>query len=430
MSELRSLIDHIERRSAVVAVVGMGYVGVPLAVRALEVGYTVIAIEADRERAAALSEGRSYIEDVDDSVLKEAVKAGRLRITGDHSAVAEADVVSICVPTPLVAGVPDLSFVTAAAEGVAPNLKVGALVALESTTYPGTTEEVVAPILAGNARTVGKDLFVVFSPERIDPGNVSYPVADIPKVLGGVTEACADAGEAFYSTIVTKVVRVRSPREAEMAKLLENTYRQVNIALANEFAMVAHELDIDIWEVIDAASTKPFGFQAFRPGIGIGGHCIAVDPVYLTWRIRELGRAPFRLVELAREVDDAMPRYVARRIVEALGRPADGARVLALGVTYKPDVADVRESRAPQVLTELAQAGVEVSFHDPFVTDIQLGTDSLSRTSLDLIDEVDLVAILTHHSSYDWNDVVGRAARVFDARGVTQGLDDPKIVRL
>jgi len=427
---LARLVERIEDRSAKVAIVGLGYVGLPLALRAVEVGFEVIGIETSEERRGAIEEGRAYIEDVDETALRSALDDGRLTVGAEYDEVKNADVVLICVPTPLLTGVPDLSFVLSALDTLVPHLSEGTLISLESTTYPGTTEEVVRPRIEESGLRVGEEVFLVFSPERIDPGNERYRVADIPKVVGGVTETCGTAGEAFYSALVSKVVRVRSPREAELAKLLENTYRQVNIALANEFAMVAHELDIDIWEVIDAAATKPFGFQPFRPGIGIGGHCIAVDPVYLTWRIRELGRSPFRLVELAREVDDAMPRYVARRIIESLGRDPKGARVLALGVTYKPDVADVRESRAPQVLAQLQREGVEIAYHDPYCATLSVDGRTIERADLAEVPRADLVAILTHHSVYDWNDVVATSKRVFDARGVTQGMADDKIERL
>lgn len=427
------LVDRIQKREARVAVVGLGYVGLPLALRAVEAGFDVTGIDVDESRLDAIANGRSYLDDVTSADLEDAISTGRFHASDDFAVVDGTDVVLVAVPTPLKGDVPDLSAVLSAADALAPHLHPGMLISLESTTFPGTTEEIVRPRLE-NQVNAGPDFALVFSPERIDPGNQTHQLRDIPKIVGGVTPACAEVAEAFYSTIVSKVVVVRRAREAEMAKLLENTYRQVNIALANEFAMVAHELDIDIWEVIEAAATKPFGFQPFYPGVGIGGHCIAVDPVYLTWRIRELGRAPFRLVELAREVDTSMPTYIAKRIGEALiARDvlASGANVLALGVTYKPDVGDVRESRAIDVLRELKKMGVNVSYNDPFVAEVDLDGTTLSCAELEpAIEEADLVAILTHHSAYAWHDIVSGAKAVFDARGVTRGIDSPNISRL
>ena len=428
------LIAKIEARVARVGVVGLGYVGLPLCLQALEAGFEVIGFDIDRNRLASIGRSESYLVDVTNEQLAQADQSGRFTTTDDPSATGTMDVILIAVPTPLVGGVPDLSFVFQAVDGLVPYLRTGLLVSLESTTYPGTTEETLVPRLETGGLTAGEDFALVFSPERIDPGNHAFAFSQIPKVVGGLTPRCSAVAESFYSSIVDKVVVVSGPREAEMTKLLENTYRQVNIALANEFAMVAHELDIDIWEVIAAASTKPFGFHPFYPGIGIGGHCIAVDPVYLTWRIRELGRAPFRLVELAREVDMSMPRYVARRIIQVLmddGVSIEGADIFVLGLTYKPDVDDIRESRAIDVFAELAKAGAAVSFHDPFRQEADVKGTIYPRRDLDRgLDDADLVAILTHHSSYDWPDIVLRSARVFDARGVTRKLKGDNIRRL
>lgn len=428
------LISRLGVGDAKVAVVGLGYVGLPMCLRALEAGFQVIGIDRDEERLALLKRGGSYLVDVETKEIEAARGTGRFDVSSDYDSLRDSDVVLIAVPTPLAGEMPDLTMVLAAADELSTRLRHGCLVSLESTTYPGTTEDVLRPRLEMAGLRAGTDFALVFSPERIDPGNAQFPIDQIPKIVGGLTDSCSSLGEAFYSRIAASVVVVGRPREAEMAKLLENTYRQVNIALANEFAMVAHELDIDIWEVIDAAATKPFGFHPFYPGVGIGGHCIAVDPVYLTWRIRELGRAPFRLVELAREVDVSMPKYVARRICQTLlddGIPVEGARVMLLGLTYKPDVDDIRESRALEVFAELQQSGAEVSFHDPFRQEVIV--DGISRTGVELVqglEQADLVAILTHHSSYDWEDIVPRAARVFDARGVTRGIKAPHVKRL
>jgi UDP-N-acetyl-D-glucosamine dehydrogenase len=429
-----SLLEKIERREAHVGIAGLGYVGLPLALNALDAGFRVTGIDISRERLAELEQGHSYLVDVSDEALKAGLATKRLTFTPEYEVVSDLDVLVIAVPTPLAGQTPDLSSVLAATDAAARHLRAGCLVSLESTTYPGTTEEVIRPRLEARGLAAGHDFALAFSPERIDPGNPRFGLHEIPKIVGGLTENCGQIADAFYSTIVGKTVLVRRPREAEMAKILENTYRQVNIALANEFAMVAHELDVDIWEVIEAAATKPFGFQPFYPGVGTGGHCIAVDPVYLTWRIRELGRAPFRLVELAREVDDAMPTYVIRRMAEVLegaGKLVRGSRVLVLGVTYKPDVNDIRESRALEVCRLLVEEGSHLSFHDPFVPDISIAQETYQRVDLEQgLKEADLVAVLTHHSAYDWHDVIARSSLVFDARGVTLGSSDPKVHRL
>lgn len=429
-----ALLAKIEGRNARVGVIGLGYVGLPLALEAHGAGFEVVAFDVDPTRLKAIEEAESYLVDISDDQLAAARASERFSTASSYTALTEADIILIAVPTPLTGDAPDLSFVLAVAEGLAPHLRGGCLVSLESTTYPGTTEERLRPCLETGGLVAGADFALVFSPERIDPGNHRFGIREIPKVLGGLTRNCSSIGEAFYSTLVEKVVVVSGPREAEMTKLLENTYRQVNIALANEFAMVAHELDIDIWEVIDAAATKPFGFEAFYPGVGIGGHCIAVDPVYLTWRIRELGRAPFRLVELAREVDESMPRYVAGRIAKALhtrGTEIGDAKLMLLGVTYKPDVADIRESRALDVFSELLHMDADVIFHDPFQAEVTIGARRFRCVDIDVgIGEVDAVVILTHHSTYDWDKIVDGARLVFDARGVTVGMTDPKIVRL
>lgn len=429
-----SLIEKIERREARVGVAGLGYVGLPLALSAIDAGFTVTGIDISSQRLAEIREGRSYLVDVPDEVLRDAIATDRFAVTSDYEVVSEIDVLVIAVPTPLAGETPDLSSVLAAVDATARNLRTASLISLESTTYPGTTEEVIRPRLEAGGLTAGADFALAFSPERIDPGNRRFGLHEIPKIIGGLTPNCTQVADAFYSTIVGKTVTVSRPREAEMAKILENTYRHVNIALANEFAMVAHELDIDIWEAIEAAATKPFGFQPFYPGVGIGGHCIAVDPVYLTWRIRELGRAPFRLVELAKEVDASMPRYITNRVAQMLadsGISIANSKLVVLGVTYKPDVNDVRESRAIDVMRELIGLGAMVNFNDPFVESLEVEGRRLSRVALpNALADADATLILTHHSIYDWKDIVERSQRVFDARGVTQGLTDPKIERL
>jgi UDP-N-acetyl-D-glucosamine dehydrogenase len=430
----RALLDRINDRDATVAVIGLGYVGLPLALQAVDRGFTVVGIDSDADRLDAVASGKSYLVDVDDSALSGALSSGRFSVDRAMERVADARITLICVPTPLLGDTPDLSFVTSAVEAIAPFIAPGSLISLESTTWPGTTEEVVRQRLESGGLKAGKDFALVFSPERIEPGNRRFAFSDIPKVVGGLTDFCGLVGATFYEALTDSVVNVSNPRAAEMVKLLENTYRQVNIALANEFAMVAKELGIDIWEVINAAATKPFGFQPFYPGIGIGGHCVAVDPVYLTWRIRELGRGPFRLIELAREVDETMPTYVVGRIREMLkarGLDLGSASVLALGVTYKPDVADIRESRAVDVIGILLKEGARVGFHDPFHDELEVGGTHLAREALDdALAEADLTVILTHHSTYEWPEIVERSRLVFDARGATQGIDAENVERL
>jgi UDP-N-acetyl-D-glucosamine dehydrogenase len=429
-----ALEGRIADRSARVAVVGLGYVGLPLAMHAVAAGYEVLGIETDLERLHAITHGGSQLVGVDGGELTAALGSRRFVVAPSYEEVGGVDVVIICVPTPLLEGAPDLSFVIDAVSSITPQLHRGTLVALESTTWPGTTEEVVRPQLESEGLTAGADFALIFSPERIDPGNRQFSISEIPKVVGGLTARCSHVGVAFYSTLVETVVTVRSPRTAEMTKLLENTYRQVNIALANEFAMVADELDIDIWEVIEASATKPFGFHPFYPGIGIGGHCIAVDPVYLTWRIRELGRAPFRIVELAREVDGAMPAYLVARLerfLESNDLNLRSVKVLALGVTYKPNVPDVRESRAIEVIELLLKEGATVDYHDPFHEQIDIGGNILQRVDLDdAVGAADVTMVLTDHSSYDWPTIIERSSLVFDARGVTLGLDGEGVERL
>ncbi|MGH2810470.1 MAG: nucleotide sugar dehydrogenase, partial [Actinomycetota bacterium] len=335
-----------------------------------------------------------------------------------------------CIPTPLTNELPDMSFVEAAATQVSENLTGGTLVILESTTYPGTTEQVVLPRLLASGLESGKDFHLGYSPERIDPGNRNHTLRNVPKIVGGLDEQAGRLMEAFYGAFIDKLVPVSSPRIAEMAKLLENTYRHVNIALVNEMAILCHDLGIDVWEVIDAAATKPFGFEPFYPGPGWGGHCIPVDPAYLSWRVRQMGSTA-RFVELAREFNKLMPVYIVQRCGEALneiGKSLKGARILVLGVTYKADVADVRESPAEPIIGRLKSAGAEVSFHDPFVERMDINDGTIPRVDPDSsLDSSDLVLIHTPHSSYDWQSILSRARLVLDTRNVTAGLPGPVV---
>jgi UDP-N-acetyl-D-glucosamine dehydrogenase len=414
--------ESIVSTSKRVAIVGQGYVGLPLAVAAAQAGHTVVGIDLAVERVADLNAGRSPVGDVTDADLDEVLRAGSYRASDDFGAVAEADVVVLCVPTPYHNDAPDLSYVEAATTSVAAHLAGGALVILESTTYPGTTEEVLVPILeAGTGGRVGEDFHLVFSPERIDPGNERFGMRNTPKVVGGTTpEATALAAE-FYGSFVDQVVTVSGPATAEAAKLLENTFRHLNIALVNELAVLFQELGLDVWEVIEAASSKPFGFMPFYPGPGVGGHCIPVDPMYLSWRVRQLGGAA-KFIELAQDVNTQMPLYVVSRIQELLNeeaKPVKGSRVLVLGVAYKRDIADMRESPALPLLERLVRKGADVRYHDPYVPTYHLeGVGELKSVELDEAElrEADCVVVVTDHSSIDYDMVAEHAPLVFDTR--------------
>ncbi|MGI5165021.1 nucleotide sugar dehydrogenase [Spirillospora sp. CA-253888] len=408
-------------------VIGLGYVGLPLVREACRAGLAVGGLDLDARVVAGLEAGRSHIDDVTDAEVGAMLAAG-FTPTADEAVLDGARTVVICVPTPLSEeGGPDLAAVRGAARTIAARLAPGALVVLESTTYPGTTEEVLRPLLEESGLVAGVDFHLAFSPERIDPGNPHYGVRNTPKIVGGLTPACASAAAAFYGKIVDRVVQARGTREAEMAKLLENTYRHVNIALVNEMAVFCNELDIDLWDAIDCASTKPFGFQAFRPGPGVGGHCIPIDPNYLSYKVRSLGY-PFRFVELAQEINDRMPRYVAERAQQLLnreGRALKGAKVLLLGVTYKADIADQRESPARPVARRLARLGAELSFHDPYVTDWQVDGAPVPSAGPDLaaaLRAADLAIVLADHAAYDPAVLAGQAALLFDTRGATRDL--------
>jgi nucleotide sugar dehydrogenase len=410
--------------TADLVVVGLGYVGLRLAREACRAGLAVIGLDVDVEVVADVQRGRSHVDDVSHDEVAQMLASG-FSATTDESCLAGADAIVICVPTPLTEhGRPDLGAVVAAAEAVSRRLQPGSLVVLESTTYPGTTDELVRPILERSRLRAGEDFALAFSPERIDPGN-SLPFGDIPKVVGGHTPGCLARAAALYGKFCGAVVQARGTREAEMAKLLENTYRQVNIALVNELAVLCHELGIDLWDAISCASTKPFGYQAFRPGAGVGGHCIPIDPQYLAYKARSIGYE-FRLVELAREINHQMPDYVVRRAQDLLNRdglPLLGSRVLLLGVTYKPDVSDVRETPAVPVGRRLRHLGAVLSFHDPLVGAWSVDGVEVPRVA-DLpaaVADHDLTILLQDHSSYDLATVAARARRLFDTRGRVSG---------
>ncbi|MFJ8299080.1 nucleotide sugar dehydrogenase [Streptomyces sp. NPDC094447] len=413
----------MERRSLVV--VGLGYVGLPLAVAAVRAGLRVHGLDSDPDRIHGLTQGLSHVDDISDEEVCEALDDG-FTPTTDATCVTSADVVVICVPTPLRQSVPDLDAVCAAGATVAERLRPGALVVLESTTYPGTTTEILLPLLERDgSRAVGADFHLAFSPERIDPGNTSFSLTNTPKVVGGVTEGCTRAAAEFYGSIVDEVVPVSSPAVAEMTKLLENTYRQVNIALVNEMSVFCHELGIDLWEAIDAAATKPFGFKPFYPGPGVGGHCIPVDPGYLSHRVRTLGY-PFRFVELAQEINNGMPRIVVSRVTQLLndnGRSLRGAKVLLLGATYKADISDERESPCRVAAERLIAGGAEVTYHDPHVPSWHIGDRVLNSVPdpAEAAAAADMTVLLQAHSCYDLDHLVAVSRLFFDTRGRAAG---------
>ncbi|MCU1538408.1 MAG: nucleotide sugar dehydrogenase [Humibacillus sp.] len=404
-------------------VVGLGYVGMPLAQAAVRAGLAVAGLDVNAGVVTALRAGRSHVDDLSDAGLAEMLAAG-FEPTTDASVLADAAVAVICVPTPLgEEGGPDLSAVRSAASTIAEHLRQGTLVVLESTTYPGTTEEVVRPLLEVSGLEAGIDFHLAFSPERVDPGNPVYGISNTPKVIGGLTARCTTVACDFYRRFIDTVVPTRGTREAETAKLLENTYRHINIALVNEMARFCHELGIDLWDAIDAASTKPFGFQAFRPGPGVGGHCIPIDPNYLSHNVRTRLGYPFRFVELAQEINGSMPAYVVRRVQDALnedGKALRGARVLLLGVTYKPDIADERESPAVHVARRLLELGAVVEFDDPLIETWRgLGDPEPRVADLDAaVEQADIVVLLQLHRVYDVDALASRARRFLDTRGV------------
>jgi UDP-N-acetyl-D-glucosamine dehydrogenase len=407
-----------------VVVIGLGYVGLPLAREATRAGMSVLGFDVDADVVDALNDGRSHVDDVPDADVAKMLDAG-FRATADPAEISVADVAVICVPTPLSQdGGPDLSAVSSAVATVASQIHPGMLVVLESTTYPGTTDEVVRPMLEISGLVAGTDFHLAFSPERIDPGNEQYGARNTPKVVGGHTAVCTDRAVAFYERFVDTVVRTRGTREAETAKLLENTYRHINIALVNEMARFCHELGIDLWDVIRAASTKPFGFQAFHPGPGVGGHCIPIDPNYLSHNVRARLGYPFRFVELAQEINATMPGYVAHRAQNILnegGKPVRGSSIVLLGVTYKANVADQRESPALPLARHLVALGAVLTYHDPYFADWPAAPASVTPVSdLDqAVASADLVILLQDHREYDADALAKRAHRFFDTRGVT-----------
>ncbi len=432
------IMELINKRRANIAIIGLGYVGLPLAVTFANAGFNVTGIDPIQEKVDSINRGESYILDVPNSVVRKHVEAGRLRATTDYSLLTEIDAVSICVPTPLrKTGDPDLSFIASASESLAPYLHRGMVIVLESSTYPGTTRELVLPKLSECCDLkVGEDFFLAFSPERVDPGRTDWTTYNTPKVVGGITPACTEVSAAWYAQALETIVPVSTAEVAEMTKLLENTFRMINISMVNELAQMCDRLGIDVWEVIDAAATKPFGFMKFTPGPGMGGHCIPVDPLYLSWKMKSINYTA-RFIDLASEIDSNMPRYVVTKIQDALNRykkPLNGSKVLILGVAYKPNVNDLRESPAFDVIHLLQEKGALVSYYDPFVpeVDYEFVRMNSEKDLAAAVEKADLVAIITNHSKVDYNLVFEKAQLIFDARNTLKNIakKSPKVFKL
>ena len=427
------LSEKIRTRRAKACVVGLGYVGLPLAVELGRAGFTVVGVDKDWEKVEKVRAGKSYVSDVEEKALSEMVSSGAFQACQDGLREADFDTVSICVPTPLrKTRDPDLSHVLEAAEQLAAHLRPGTLVVLESTTYPGTTEEVILPMLKGSGLKVGEDFFLCYSPERVDPGNRDYHTSNIPKVIGGVTPACTQMGELFYSQFLDQVIPVSTTRVAEMVKLLENTFRMINIGLANEMALMCDHMGIDVWEVIEAAGSKPFGFMPFYPGPGLGGHCIPVDPIYLSWKTKQTGHEA-RLIELAAQINNQMPRFVADKVQAALNersKPVKGSRVHLLGVAYKRDVSDIRESPALDIIALLEKWGAIISYTDPYVPRLLTESGEMESKPLEAAASADCVVIVADHSTIDYDLLLRLSHLVVDTRNRFAGIKDPKIVRL
>jgi len=408
-------------------VIGLGYVGLPLAVEIANAGFEVIGIDVDKDKVDKVNRGRSYIEDVSHSALARVVKRGRLRATTDFDVLAELDAISICVPTPLrKTKDPDISFILDAVSEISKRLRKGQIIILESTTYPGTTDEMLLPELSQSGLTVGKDFYLAFSPERVDPGNKVYRTKDTPKIIGGITPQCTRKAAAYYKKIFDKVVPVSSTKCAEMVKLLENTFRSVNIGLVNEVALMCDRLGLDVWEVIDAAATKPFGFMAFYPGPGLCGHCIPIDPHYLSWKLKTLNYYA-KFIELAGDINANMPGYVVNKIISALnrvGKPLKNARIIIVGTAYKKNVGDLRESPALDVIELLHREGAHIEYNDPYVSEIrEAGLELRSRPlTAKLLKTADCVVIITNHGSYDYEFICRHTRLIVDTRNATKNI--------
>lgn len=438
MSIKQELIQKIEQKTAVVGILGLGYVGLPLAVVFAEAGFKVMGVDPIAEKVDQINRGSSYVMDVPSEKLQKLVNSGMIQASTDFSILKNTDLVSICVPTPLrKTGDPDLSFIISATESLAPHVHEGMAIVLESSTYPGTTREMVLPrIEETSGLKAGEQIFIAFSPERVDPGRTDWTTKNTPKVVGGITENCSDIAASWYGQALDTVVRVTTAEVAEMAKLLENTFRMINIGLVNELAIMCDRLGVDVWEVIDAAGTKPFGFMKFLPGPGLGGHCIPIDPLYLSWKMKALNYNA-RFIELASEINTNMPRFVVTKVQDALndvGKPLKKSKVLVLGIAYKPDIDDLRESPALDVIGLLINKGAEVSYHDPYVPSVSHDTWALESIK-DLqkgLSEADCVVIITNHKAYDYSMVLDQSKLIVDTRNALgkMGRNQAKVIRL
>ena len=428
-----ALAEKIRSKSAHVGVVGLGYVGLPLAVEYAEAGFRVTGIDLSESKCARVNAGDSYVGDVPSSTLKPLVENGLLRATTDFAAILDFDTVNICVPTPLrKTKDPDMSYIVAACEEIARYFHAGMLVILESTTYPGTTDELVLPMLEKSGLKVGEDFFLCFSPERVDPGNAKFQTKNIPKVVGGTTPACTELGQLFYSQALEHVVPVSSTQVAEMVKLLENTFRMINIGLVNEMAIMCDGMGINVWEVIEAAATKPFGFMPFYPGPGLGGHCIPIDPFYLSWKTKQSG-IEARFIELAGYINGQMPHFVVEKVQNALNevsKPVKGSKILIYGAAYKRDIDDVRESPALDIIHLLRKRGAEVGYVDPYVPEIRLEAGTLKASGADAVAGADCVVIVTDHKCFDYAALLRDARLIVDTRNALKGVKSDKVFRL
>jgi UDP-N-acetyl-D-glucosamine dehydrogenase len=434
-----ALLEKLKNKSARIAILGMGYVGLPLAVVFAEAGFNVIGVDPDKRKVESLEKGISYIPDISTERLAPLVKAGHLTASTDFSVLKGCDAVSICVPTPLrQTGDPDMSFILSATGQLANYMHKGMVVVLESTTYPGTTREILLPKLGEpNGLKVGEDWFLAFSPERVDPGREDFTTLNTPKVVGGITPACTEVTEAWYSAAIQHIHTVSSAEAAEMAKLLENTFRMVNIGMVNEMAIMCERMGVDVWEVIDAAATKPFGFMKFTPGPGLGGHCIPIDPLYLSWKMKAY-QYNARFIELASDITTNMPRYVVTRVLESMnerGMALKGSHCLVLGAAYKPDIDDIRESPALEILDLLRKKGATVEYHDPCIPTLKTHEGFEMRSVPDLMASVhaaDVIVIVTNHKVYDYKAILKAAKFIFDSRNALGklGKDSPKVERL
>ena len=428
------LEEKIKNRTAHVGIIGLGYVGLPLAMEFAKAGFSVTGIDIQPSKVAQLNRGESYVQDVPTDTLKKWVSEGKFRATSDFSVLSDLDTINIAVPTPLrKTKDPDMSYIVSACQATAKYLAPGKLVILESTTYPGTTDELVLPMLEAPGWKVGEDFFLCFSPERVDPGNAQYQTANIPKVVGGITPQCTRLGALFYAQALEKVVPVSSTSVAEMVKLLENTFRMINIGLVNEMALMCDRMRINVWEVIDAAATKPFGFMPFYPGPGLGGHCIPIDPFYLSWKTKQAG-IEARFIELAGYINGQMPHFVVDKIQDALNehsKPLKGSHIHVLGAAYKRNIDDVRESPALDIILLLERRGSRVTYSDPFVAKISLDDHELiAQDPLAMTDQADCVVVVTDHSGVDYAAIVERARLIVDTRNALKNYPSPKVVRL